>query len=123
MERPGRCHALLALLALLTACGQAQASDLPAFGNPGRGEIALRQYACVTCHAIPGMVDAEGRAGPALDGLAFRAYIAGLLPNTPENLVRWIRAPQRVLPGGAMPDLGVTEQDARDMAAYLYRPR
>ena len=51
--------------------------------------------------------------------MAKRAVIAGVLPNTPENLVRWLRAPQEVSPHNAMPDLGLTERDARDIAAFL----
>jgi cytochrome c1 len=43
-----------------------------------------------------------------------------MLPNTPENLVRWLRDPQKLNPRTAMPDLGVTERDAQDIAAYLY---
>jgi len=57
--------------------------------------------------------------GPSLDGLAQRSFIAGKLPATEENLVKWIRAPQQVKPGTAMPQLDVPERDARDMAAYL----
>ena len=63
-------------------------------------------------------MDAE--VGPPLDRYGRRVYIAGRLPNTPENLTAWLRAPQRYEPGGAMPDLGVTDRDARDIAAYLY---
>ncbi len=50
-------------------------------------------------------------------------YLAGVLPNTPENMARWIREPQTVKPGDAMPDLGVSERDARDMTAFLARQR
>jgi cytochrome c1 len=55
--------------------------------------------------------------------VALRLYIAGLLINTPENMVAWIRHPQAVKPLTAMPDLGVPENDARDMTAYLYSHR
>jgi mono/diheme cytochrome c family protein len=84
-----------------------------------RGKRAIHQYACLTCHAIPGLVGAHAPVGPPLDGIASRAVIAGTLPNTPENLARWLRAPRQVNPGSAMPDLGVTERDARDITAYL----
>ena len=87
--------------------------------DAGRGEKAIGQYACVTCHAIPGIVGANAPVGPPLVGIGTRGFIAGVLPNTPENMVRWIRHPQAVNPRSAMPDLGVTEQDARDIAAYL----
>lgn len=49
--------------------------------------------------------------------------VAGMLRNSPANLIRWIRDPQGVVPGNAMPDMGVTEADARDIAAYLYTLR
>lgn len=84
-----------------------------------RGRVAIEQHACVTCHRIPGIVGPDSPVGPPLEGMAERAAIAGLLPNTPENLVRWLREPQQVHPASAMPDLGVDERDARDMAAYL----
>jgi len=80
-------------------------------------------YGCGACHVIPGVTGATGMVGPPLDGWSRRVYIAGNLANTPENLVRWIRYPQAVEPGTAMPDLGVNEADARDIAAYLYSLR
>lgn len=83
------------------------------------GRIAIQQYLCVTCHAIPGVPGAWNYVGPALDQMGERAYIAGVLPNTPENMERWLRDPAAVKPGTAMPDLGVSEQDARDIAAFL----
>jgi len=88
--------------------------------DPARGKVALQQHACTGCHLIPGVVGANSLVGPPLKGMARRVYIAGSLPNTPENLIRWIHNPQQISPGSAMPDLGVTEQDARDIAAYLY---
>jgi mono/diheme cytochrome c family protein len=84
-----------------------------------RGRMALTQYACQACHTIPGVTGPETFVGPPLKGLSQRKYVAGILPNSPDNLVRWITAPQAVHPQSAMPDLGVSERDARDMAAYL----
>lgn len=89
-------------------------------GDASRAQPLLRAYGCAACHTIPGVIGANQSVGPSLDGYAQRAYIAGKLPNEPENLVYWLRAPQSVVPGNAMPNLGVTEQDARDIAAYLY---
>ena len=51
--------------------------------------------------------------------LGRRIYIAGVLRNTPDNLTRWIRDPQKIVPGNAMPDMGITEPEARDLAAFL----
>ena len=87
--------------------------------DPDRGRTAMLQYACVTCHEIPGVVGANAPVGPPLARMATRDYIAGILPNTRENMVRWLRFPQEVDAKSAMPDLGVTERDALDMAAYL----
>jgi mono/diheme cytochrome c family protein len=84
-----------------------------------RGRRAIAQHACVTCHRIPGMVGPNSPVGPPLERIGTRAVLAGLLPNTPENMARWLQEPQRVHPGSAMPDLGVDARDARDMAAYL----
>ena len=83
----------------------------------------MRQHGCIACHTITQMHDARGRVGPALDAIGSRTFIAGRLENTPENLVHWVRDARRMVPGTAMPSLGVPEQDARDIAAYLYRLR
>jgi mono/diheme cytochrome c family protein len=90
-------------------------------GSQEAGQRAITQYLCATCHVIPGIVSAEKQVGPPLNGIATRKYIAGILPNNPENLVAWLRHPQRFAPHSAMPDLGLGEQDARDIAAYLSR--
>jgi mono/diheme cytochrome c family protein len=88
-------------------------------GDPERGKAALEQYACASCHSIPGVIAPTGRVGPTLAGMSERSIVAGRLANTPEGMVEWIRHPQKVNPGTAMPDMGVTERDAEDMAAYL----
>jgi cytochrome c len=89
-------------------------------GNPSRGKIAIRRYGCGACHNIPGIYGANGVVGPSLDGIGTRAYLAGVLPNTPTEMIRWIQYPQNIDPRKAMPNMGVTEFDARDIAAYLY---
>jgi putative membrane protein len=106
----------------LSACGRDDAQSLWAMpgATPARAPSLMRAYGCPACHAIPGVVDARGLAGPSLARFAQRTYIAGVLSNRPENLVKWVRAPQTVIPGNAMPNAGVTEEDARDIAAYLY---
>lgn len=89
--------------------------------DPERGRLALRLYGCRTCHMIPGLVGRfDVRVGPPLDELGSRAYVAGVLANEPEAVVHWIMDPQSVDPLSAMPDLGVSEDVARDVAAYLY---
>jgi cytochrome c1 len=102
-----------------TASAGSQAGPVRA-GDPANGKYALQQYACTTCHRIPGMVGSATYVGPPLHGVAGRTYLAGRLPNSRENMARWIRDPKSVSPTTLMPDLGVTEQHARDMVAYLY---
>jgi cytochrome c len=89
-------------------------------GDPARGRAAVARFGCGGCHVVPGVPGAVGRVGPRLEALAARPFLAGALPNDAETLVRWIRAPQALRPGTAMPDLGVGEGAARDIAAYLY---
>jgi cytochrome c2 len=89
-------------------------------GNPSRGEAMFIQYGCGACHRLAHVRKASGAVGPSLDGVAVRAMIAGKLANSPDNLEHWIRDPQAVSPGTAMPDLNVGQRDARDIAAFLY---
>ena len=89
-------------------------------GDPARGEAMFIQYGCGSCHGLKHVRKASGAVGPPLDGIAVRAMLAGRLDNSPENLQSWIRNPQRVSPGTAMPDLNVSERDARDLSAFLY---
>ncbi len=95
------------------------AQDVTA-GNASVGQHLIYAYGCGSCHVIPGVAEANGTVGPPLEGLASRIYIAGSLVNTPENLFLWVRKPQEINPGTAMPDLGVSERQAHDIAAYLY---
>ncbi len=88
-------------------------------GDPVRGRLALTQYACNACHMIPGVTGATVYVGRPLNDLATRKVIAGSLPNTQENLMRWIRNPQEIDPRTAMPMLGVSARDAQDISAYL----
>jgi cytochrome c2 len=117
-----RAATLLALLALV-ACGerpQAAFVAAPWDGDAENGRLLLRQFGCGDCHQIPGVPGARGRVGPPLDRLARRSYLAGMLPNTPAQLSHWIREPQAIRPGTAMPDMQVSVAHARDMVAYLY---
>ncbi|WP_447043263.1 c-type cytochrome [Vreelandella sp. H-I2] len=90
-----------------------------ALPNADRGRLAMYGYACIACHRIPGLVGPQADVGPPLAGIGARRYIAGVLTNNEDNMVHWLRHPTQVDPLTAMPDLDVTEQDARDMAAYL----
>jgi cytochrome c2 len=98
---------------------RAHAADITG-GDPSRGAAMFIQYGCGSCHGVKHVRKASGAVGPSLDGIAVRAVIAGKLSNTPDNLEAWIRDPQRISPGTAMPDLNVGERDARDISAFLY---
>jgi cytochrome c len=115
---------ILSLVLLLTACatpGQELAgAERIRAGDPVRGWQAIQTYGCHSCHAVPGVPSANSYVGPPLTAWAARHYIAGKLPNEPDYLVQWIRFPQAIEPGTAMPNMGVTENDAQDIAAYLY---
>jgi cytochrome c1 len=89
-------------------------------GDPQTGRDTIARYGCGGCHDIPGVTGAHGLSAPPLSNFGARAYIAGELRNTPDSLVQWIMHPHAVEPKTAMPELGVTERDARDIAAYLY---
>jgi cytochrome c len=111
---------------VLAACVQppetASRYEVPG-GDAERGRQALQDYGCISCHTIPGIPRSEALVAMPLTDWADRSFIAGQFPNTPENLISWIMAPQALIPGTAMPDMGVTDQDARDMSAYLYTLR
>lgn len=89
-------------------------------GDVERGEAMFIQYGCGSCHALKNVRNATGMVGPPLDGVALRVIIGGHLANNPDNMERWIRQPQQVSPGTAMPNLHVGETDARDITAFLY---
>ena len=113
---------LVALVSATSACthGKADAMALTHGGDAARGKELIRSYGCGSCHTIPRVTGAEAIVGPSLQGEATRAYIAGVLPNVPENMIRWIMNPPGVDDKTAMPNLHVTATDARDIAAYIY---
>jgi cytochrome c len=122
-----RAPAAIAVVALATgaaisACGGTGGDAIPAdaSGAPDAGADAIRSLGCGSCHAIPGIRGADAHVGPPLDAWAQRSYVAGALENTPRNVERWVLDPQDVEPGTVMPDVGATEQQAADIAAYLF---
>lgn len=124
LERTGpRTALLLALVAPALAAGCVGESRPPYANAPRvqmlRGQALLAEYQCGSCHAIPDVPAARGRAGPALAGFGRRSYIAGEVPNRPDTLARWIVQPKALVPDTLMPAMGVSADQARDMAAYL----
>ena len=107
----------------MTSCGSepspAERHTVVPQGDRERGGRLLAQYQCGSCHAIPGAAFTGSQLGPPLDGFGGRSYIGGQIPNRPETLQQWLQDPQSLLPGTTMPDLVVSPDDARDIAAYL----
>lgn len=111
---------LLTALALAACSSQQPPVDARAVGDVDHGKLVIVRYGCGSCHEIPGIPLADGRVGPPLANFGERTVVAGVLPNTPDQLTRWIAHPQEVVPGNAMPEMGLSDRDARDAAAYLY---
>jgi len=106
-------------LALLLSCHEQNDQALGG-GNPTRGKEAIDRYGCNACHIIPGITGLKGKVGPPLYHMAARAYIAGTFPNNPETMIKWLQNPPAFDPQTAMPSMGITENDSRDITAYLY---
>ncbi len=112
--------AVLSVAALAAGCDQSGVQAGANGGDPRNGAHLIRKFGCGTCHTIPGIADADGFVGPPLNAIGRRGYLAGKLQNTPDNMVKWLRDPQAVVPGNVMPNMGVDQAQARDITAYLY---
>lgn len=116
--------ALAVVGAILGGCNDDQlSSTVEGGGDPHRGSALIHRNGCGSCHVIPGIEDATGDVGPPLTGVGRRIYIAGVVRNTPDGMVAWLRNPQAIVPGNAMPNMQLDDRDARDIAAYLYTLR
>ena len=117
-----RATILLIAAAALCGCGRHDTTPVTVVngGDAKRGPALMQRYGCGSCHAIPGVEGANASIAPNLRDVASWSFIAGVVSNDPENMVKWIENPPGVDPKTAMPNLGVTEKDARDIAAYLY---
>ncbi|HUJ12270.1 MAG TPA: c-type cytochrome [Thermoanaerobaculia bacterium] len=112
-----------ALIIFTVACARretATEAKMATGGDPAKGKDAIERYGCNACHIIPGIPGPKGMVGPSLDHVASRAYIGGKFANSPETLTKWLQNPTAFDPQAAMPNIGVTRADARDIAAYLY---
>lgn len=114
------------VLAVAAAClagcrgGKEKSAYVPVSGGSAQqGKQVIVKYRCGSCHMIPGVPGARGVFGPPLEMMALRTYIAGEFPNNPQNLTHWIEAPTAMKPRTAMPDLGLSGQEALNAAAYL----
>lgn len=104
---------------LLASCGM-RANGVRTGGDSAAGRQDLYRHGCGSCHTIPGIIGAHGKVGPSLQGIASHSYVAGQLPNQPANLERWIQHPHSIHPDSLMPELGLSDAESRDIAAYLY---
>jgi cytochrome c2 len=122
----GKGTAVAGCIVLTALCGcsnvRREAAQLTG-GRPDNGVELIGRYGCAACHTIPGIRGANATVGPPLTRIASRTFLAGQIHNTPGNMVRWIQHPREVERGTAMPEMGVTDSDARDIAAYLYTLR
>ena len=124
VTRPSTVRGVVAALAVMLLAACAPSAPKPELsgnvGDAAAGAIWIGRSGCGSCHQIPGIMHANGLVGPPLAHFSKRTIIAGYLPNTPDNLARWIQHPQQVAPGNAMPEAGLSDREARDIAAYLY---
>lgn len=127
MKSKAMCLVIAIALAIFISACTGDVNGVPEPRHAAESHIAsgrrlIAGYGCGTCHSIPGVPGADAMAAPPLSCFYQRTYIAGRLPNTKENLIQWIQNPQQIDPGNAMPDLGVNEEEASDIADYLYEP-
>lgn len=105
----------------LVGCNNEPAN--PEMGDAGQGAKLITSFGCGSCHTIPGIAGADGLVGPPLEHIGKRIFIAGVLANTPENMRSWLENPQAIVPGNAMPNMELNDNEAKDVAAYLYTLR
>lgn len=118
-----RASALALTLIAITGCSaKGPAASRTSPGDVSQGQELILEHGCASCHSIPGIPSVDDDSvGPDLHGFVERDVIAGQIPNRTEELITWLMNPQDVEPGTLMPDLGLTEEEAEDIAAYLYQ--
>jgi cytochrome c oxidase assembly factor CtaG len=123
LNQAARAVAMIVAAVSLTSCVDDRDGKWAAEMTGGsvlRGKEAIRSYGCMSCHSVPGITGATTMVGPPLAGMASRGYIAGVMSNTPTHMIEWLMNPPGIDSKTAMPNMNVTERDARDIAAYLY---
>lgn len=111
---------VLVCAVLASGCTKEAPASRVAGGDPERGRLLVQQYQCAACHFIPEVQGPNGDAGPSLQSMGRMSYIAGSIPNQPENMIRFLQNPPAVKPGTLMPALGISNDEARHMAAFMY---
>lgn len=116
-----RCWTMLLFVLVALGCDDShQKAVQMTGGDPAKGKTAFVQYGCGACHKVRGVSEASATVGPALDQVGARTYIGGVLKNTPENMIKWIQDPPAFSPKTAMPNLHIGDEDAKNIACYLY---
>ncbi len=121
----GRWTAALLVALAVASC---EGTEIPATqrvigGDPETGRRIIAAIECGACHRIPGLFGADGIVGPPLEEFGRRQFIAGIAPNEPAILVKWVRDAPSIAPETGMPELPLSEEEARHVAAYLYTLR
>lgn len=113
--------ALLPLILMAEACKPApdERHFMPG-ASAERGRVLIERTGCTSCHAITGIAWPKGTVGPSLDGFSRQTLIAGRLPNRPDLLAAFVRDAPATAPGSTMPPMPLSDQESRDVAAYLY---
>ena len=124
MKAPVTLFALLFVSGQIVGCRRAERAeyrqeDQLTGGDARAGRQLIREKGCITCHTLDSVPGARGLVGPPLDGIADRSYLAGEIANTPENMVLWIEHPHQVESKTVMPEMGLSDQESKDIAAYL----
>ncbi|MFD4838053.1 c-type cytochrome [Achromobacter sp. NPDC058515] len=127
IAHPTRLLLILVALLVTCACGDgrpplsppALAAGKRAEADPARGARLIAERGCIACHIVSGVRGPASNVGPPLHKLWRQAYVAGVLPNTTDNLVRWLLDPPAINPRTAMPATGLQTADAEDIAAFL----
>lgn len=125
---PGVARTAATLGSIVMACIGLTACDGPPDRVPGlddadagRGRLLVVEHGCAACHAFPDVGWPRGRLGPSLEHFGRQGLIAGRLPNQPGVLMRFVRDAPGLVPGTGMPGMPMSDQDARDVTAYLLR--
>lgn len=105
---------VLSCMCVLAACDNGNNQS-----RSHRAQALIAAY-CAACHRVPGIAVATGRVGPSLAHIGSQQIIAGYFSNNPEMLTEWVEHPQKLLPGNAMPEMGLSREDAAAIVDYLY---
>ncbi len=90
-------------------------------GDPESGRRLFATTGCAGCHTLASLSNATGVSGPVLANVVLRPTLAGeAIPMTPETMTRWLLDPSALKPGTPMPNVGLTDPQARDITAFLY---